>query len=220
MSIPLWRCPRMLYTCPAWWNNKKCQAKPIGKIQRRALINICTAFRTSPTKALEIEVSISPVKYQIDLIVRRFAARINRLLEDNAIVQRLPEKWRGGKPATRNPPIPTFKETKRKPATTLKKILKYASPDREKIMLFATAPWERTCSKFPGRFKTSPCTVGMDAAKPKSNTSSLSKGTKMTQTYYTSMLMVPKRTYRAFTGLELPQWHTIGGTRLKKVNWV
>jgi hypothetical protein len=52
--------PRMLYACPTWWNNKKCQAKPIEKVQRRALINICAAFRTSPTKALEIEASVPP----------------------------------------------------------------------------------------------------------------------------------------------------------------
>jgi hypothetical protein len=62
--------PKMLYACPTWWNNKKYQAKLIEKVQRKALIIICTAFRTSPTKALELEASVPPMKYQIDLTVR------------------------------------------------------------------------------------------------------------------------------------------------------
>ena len=53
-----------------------------------------------------------------------------------------------------SPSHTAFKETKGKPATPLKKIIKYTSPDREKITPVA---WERTCSKFPKRFKTSPC---------------------------------------------------------------
>ena len=26
--------PKMLYACPTWWNNKKCQAKPLERVQR------------------------------------------------------------------------------------------------------------------------------------------------------------------------------------------
>ena len=35
--------PKLLYACPTWWNDKKCQAKLLDKVQRRALI-ICTCF--------------------------------------------------------------------------------------------------------------------------------------------------------------------------------
>jgi hypothetical protein len=52
--------PKMLYACTAWWNNTKCQAKPLEKVQRNALRLICAAFRTTPTYALEIEASIPP----------------------------------------------------------------------------------------------------------------------------------------------------------------
>ena len=35
--------PKLLYACLTWWNDKKCQAKLLDKVQRRALI-ICTCF--------------------------------------------------------------------------------------------------------------------------------------------------------------------------------
>ena len=52
--------PKLLYACPAWWNNTKCLALPLDKVQRSALCLICAAFKTTPTHALEIKASIPP----------------------------------------------------------------------------------------------------------------------------------------------------------------
>lgn len=75
--------------------SKKCQAKPIEKIQRRALITVCAAFRTSLTAALEIEASVPPVKHQMDLLVRRYATNFplpHRLQRDKGKARDSPEK--------------------------------------------------------------------------------------------------------------------------------
>jgi hypothetical protein len=58
--------PKILYACPTWWNNTKRMAKPLEKVQRKALKLICAAFKTTPTYALEIEASIPPIKFQAD----------------------------------------------------------------------------------------------------------------------------------------------------------
>ena len=41
-------------------------------------------------------------------------------------------------------------------------MVQYTSHGQEKIIPFATAPWDRTVSKFPNRFKTTPCPTGLD----------------------------------------------------------
>ena len=98
--------PKILYACPAWWNNTKCQANPLTKVQRRGLLLICAAFKTTPTAALEIEASIPPIKFQADLLIHRYALRLNKLPANNAITQRLPKEWRNNKPPTFPPPHP------------------------------------------------------------------------------------------------------------------
>ena len=131
--------PKILYACPAWWNNKKCQLKPLEKIQRKALCLICAAFKTTPTHALEIEASIPPLKHQAYLISKRYAVRLNKLPTSNAIIQRLPDTWRENSRPTFPPPIPTT-PPKRKPKTSLYKLSLHTSHNHERINLYVPTP--------------------------------------------------------------------------------
>lgn len=150
--------PKILYACPSWRNNTKCQLKPLDKVQRKALLLICAAFKTTPSTVLEIESSIPPLKFQADLIKRRFAIRLNKLPTSNPILQRLPNEWRNGDPPSFPPPIPTSSMSKRKPASSLKKIATHTNHDHERIDPFFSPPWCRSFSLFPKRFTINPCT--------------------------------------------------------------
>ena len=143
--------PKILYACPTWWNNTKCQAKPLEKVQRKALLLICAAFKTSPTTALEVEASIPPLKIQANLISCRYAIRLNKLPTSSAVIQRLPSDWRNNDPPTFSLPLPTTQETRRKPATTLKKLLEHMNHTHERMDPYLSPPWCRSTSLFPGR---------------------------------------------------------------------
>jgi len=71
--------PILAYAAAAWWPSRVSKGKLIGKkkhekvlakIQRRALLIICAAFRTTPTEALELESSIPPIRHLLDQAVR------------------------------------------------------------------------------------------------------------------------------------------------------
>lgn len=160
--------PKILYACPSWWNNTKCQAKPLDKVQRKALILICAAFKTTPTSALEIEAAIPPLKHQANLITRRYAVRLNKLPHNNAIIQRLPNEWRNNTPPTHPPPIATS-TPRRKPKTTISKIANFTSHNHEKINPYATPPWLRAISLFPNRLQFNPCVSSPDATNNREN---------------------------------------------------
>ena len=157
--------PKILYACSSWWNNTKCQRKPLEKVQRNAMRLICAAFKTTPTYALEIEASIPPLKYQAELISRRYATRLNKLPTSSAVIQRLPNEWRSNNPPTFPPPIPTAPTPARKPLTNLKKIEKHTSHDQERIDPFSSPPWRRTHSIFPDRFNINTCPPNTDKVK-------------------------------------------------------
>ena len=160
--------PKTLYACPAWWNNTKCQAKPLEKVQRKALILICAAFKTTPTTALEIEASIPPLSHQANLIRRRYAVRLNKLPTNSAIIQRLPKEWRNNNPPTFPPPIP-ISTPKRRSKTSLQKLTTFTNHDHERINPFASPPWMRTLSLFPNRLIIKPCDKSTDAATDREN---------------------------------------------------
>jgi ribonuclease HI len=153
--------PKILYSCPSWWNNTKCQAKPLEKVQRKALCLICAAFKTSPTHALEIESSIPPLKHQAYLGMRRYALRLNKLPTTNAIIQRLPGEWRNNEKPTFPPPI-TTSTPNRKPKTTLKKLATHTNHDHERIDPYAYPPWSRSLSLFPNRILINYCDSNVD----------------------------------------------------------
>ena len=153
--------PKILYACPAWWNNTLVQAKPLEKVQRKALILICAAFKTTPTAALEIEASVPPIKHQAYLISRRYAIRLNKLPVNNAIIQRLPKEWRNNEGPSFPPPIQTHNN--KKPKTTLRKLSTHTNHDHERINPYATTPWYRPTFIFPNRFQINPCDNTPDA---------------------------------------------------------
>ncbi|PBK58278.1 hypothetical protein ARMSODRAFT_839020, partial [Armillaria solidipes] len=71
--------------------------KMLTQVQNRALHLICAAFRTTPIVALEIEVSIPPMRHLLDLERDRFAVQICKFSETSPIIQRLAdEDWRSG----------------------------------------------------------------------------------------------------------------------------
>ena len=160
---------KILYACPAWWNNTQVQARPLDKVQRKALCLICAAFKTTPTAALEIEASIPPVKHQAQLSARRYAIRINKLPKNNAIIQRLPKEWRDNEDPTFPPPIPSLKLNRRSTKTTLNKISAHTNHDHERIDPYATPPWCRSMSSFPNRLLINPCIANTDTAIAREN---------------------------------------------------
>jgi ribonuclease HI len=159
--------PKILYACPSWWNDTKCQARALEKVQRKALRLICAAFKTTPTNALEIEASIPPLQLQAQLSKKRYAIRLNKLPNSSAIIQRLPNVWRENQDPTFPPPIPTF--PRRNPKTTLSKLLTHTSHEHERINPFSSPPWLRSLSLFPNRLLTNPCDNSVDSATARDN---------------------------------------------------
>ena len=170
--------PKILYACPTWWNDTKCQAKALEKVQRKALVLICAAFKTTPTHALEVEASIPPLQLQAQLSRRRCAIRLNKLPTSNAILQRLPNAWRDNQPPSFPPPIPT-NTRRRKAKTTLSKIASFTNHDHERINPFSSPPWLRSLSLFPNRMMTKPCDKSTDPVTARDNHLNLSNDLKL-----------------------------------------
>ena len=99
--------PKILYAAPVWASGKANQLKPLVKVQRRALIQMCAAFRTTSTEALEIEASLPPLHLQIKQLKTQYAIRFNRLPSSSPVLQRLGNDWRKGKKPKFPPPSPT-----------------------------------------------------------------------------------------------------------------
>ena len=160
--------PKILYASPAWWNDTKCQATALEKVQRKALRLICAAFRTTPTRALEIEASIPPLQLQAYLSKKRYAIRLNKLPTSSAVIQRLPNTWRDNQNPTFPPPVPTSPPS-RIPKTTLRKLAALTSHDHERINPFSSPPWTRSLSLFPNRLLTKLCDNSTDPATTRDN---------------------------------------------------
>jgi hypothetical protein len=60
--------PIINYAAPTWAAGTKTQIKPLVKVQNKALRLICTAFRTSPIHALEIEAAIPPLDIHLETV--------------------------------------------------------------------------------------------------------------------------------------------------------
>ena len=153
--------PKILYACPAWWNNMKCQATHLEKVQRKALRLICAAFKTTPTHALEVEASVPPLKHRAYLISRRYAIRLNKLPTTNAIIQRLPDAWRDNEKPTFPPPIPTT-VPRRRPKPTLTKLASHTNHNHERINPYASPPWACVLTLYPDRISVTPCDNSID----------------------------------------------------------
>ena len=147
--------PKMLYAAPIWANGKANQLKPLAKVQRRALILICAAFRTTSTEALEIEASLPPLHLRIKQLKMQYAIHFNRLPSSSPVLQRLSNNWRKGKKPKLPPPLPPKRfnnsTADNKRSTPLMELEKLTSPTHERSKPFHSPPWRKTASSFPNR---------------------------------------------------------------------
>ena len=166
----------MLYACPTWWNSTKCMAKPLEKVQHKALRLICAAFRTTPIRTLEVEASIPHIRFQADLITRRYATRLNKLPNASPVIKRLPNAWRDNKPPLSPPPSPLHTSLRENPLQHSKKYpSSLATTTRDPIPL----PPHPGTGPYPYSRVASPSTLvshllttshlGKDTSKPSPN---------------------------------------------------
>src|SRR6266511_5330740 len=64
------------YRAPIWWNNQKHLLEKFQRLQNTALRTILGAFKTSPTKAMEIEAAIPPPKVRFEKTCYNYAVKI------------------------------------------------------------------------------------------------------------------------------------------------
>ncbi|KAF5377839.1 hypothetical protein D9615_006682 [Tricholomella constricta] len=152
--------PVLTYGSPVWWTGKKTHINILDKVQNTALRHIAGAFKTTPIKALEIDLAIPPINLALDLANARYADRLHKLNHTNPVLQRLSSEWRDGTPPISPPPLPSQKPTKsKKPPkrTQLEKIAAstYRPSEGEKIIPFISPPWRRTARDFGPRLTIS-----------------------------------------------------------------
>jgi hypothetical protein len=80
------------YATLTWAAGTKTQIKPLIKVQNKVLRLICTAFRTSPIYALEVEVAIPPLDIHLATVKQNAAIRLSKIPLLSPITQRLPNK--------------------------------------------------------------------------------------------------------------------------------
>lgn len=95
----------MTYASPVWWRGQKTLANKLSVVQNKCLRHICAAFRTTPTRALEIESATPPIPFYLNAINRNYATRLHKLPRTNPIIIRLPQIWRGYDPPSHAPPF-------------------------------------------------------------------------------------------------------------------
>src|SRR6266498_3019677 len=54
------------YGIPIWWNNQKHLLKKFQRLQNAALRTILGAFKTSPTKTMDIEAAVPPSRIRFE----------------------------------------------------------------------------------------------------------------------------------------------------------
>ncbi|KNZ82139.1 RNA-directed DNA polymerase from mobile element jockey [Termitomyces sp. J132] len=148
--------PVITYACTVWWTGKKVHLEKLTKIQTYALRHMAGAFRTTPTKALEVDMAIPPLEIVMDTVVGGYTNRLLRLKESNPIIGRLKDDWRQTGQAANTPPLPSRKPTKRKKnqkLNQLKRIAKmmYKPMEGEHIDPFFPPPWHNTAERFGDR---------------------------------------------------------------------
>jgi len=137
----------MTYGSPIWWKRQKNQSGTLEKVQNASLRFICGAFRTSPSRALEVIASIPPILHRLDLIQSNSALRLNKMDSGHAILQRLPSDWRNGEELTYPPPLPASK-TPTSRSTRLVAFSQLSLPSHERIQPFLFPPWSLTAEDF------------------------------------------------------------------------
>lgn len=148
----------MTYASPVWWNGQKLLANKLSVIQNKCLRHICAAFRTTPTRALEIESATPPIPFYLNLIKRNYATRMHKLPRTNPIIMRLPQIWRGYDPPDHAPPLPPNKKPRnphsrpsKTKSTRLQNIANLSDPYIPHVDIHAIPPWDDFHEKYNNR---------------------------------------------------------------------
>ncbi|KAF5379794.1 hypothetical protein D9615_005662 [Tricholomella constricta] len=148
--------PVLTYASPIWWSGKKTHINILDKVQNTALRHIAGAFKTTPIKALEVDLSIPPINLALDLANARYADCLHKLNTTNPIIQRLSDEWRDGEKPSTPPPLPSQKPTRSKKTpkpTQLESIATqtYRPTEGERIIPLIAPPWRKTARDFGKR---------------------------------------------------------------------
>ena len=152
--------PQILYAAPVWYTGERQKGlvHKLEVVQNQSLRLILAAFKTTPTRALQTEASIPPVKITLDQHLERAALRLNGLDLRHPILQRLPPAWRGGLPPFYPPPLALLT----RPKTRLEMLALRSNPHFERIKPFADPPWRRGLGDLAHHFKSSLRPPGVD----------------------------------------------------------
>lgn len=147
--------PILTYASPIWWTGKKIHINKLTRVQNEALQHMARAFRTTPIKALEVDMSLPPIDITMSMTLGGYANRLHKLKTTNPVLERLPEEWRQGKPATNPPPFPprtTARKVRPVKMTQLEKLARrtYKPELGESIDPFISPPWRRTAKDHNG----------------------------------------------------------------------
>jgi ribonuclease HI len=155
--------PILSYASTIWWKGSKSHAQTLSVVQNKALRLITGAFKTTPTRAMEIEASIPPIGLHLDYLNSNFATRLRKLPPNHPIVLRLPIGIRPPEEADPHLPFPLphkparhFRNAARRDlaiaanaernrnCTRLWSIAKSVNLNSEAIDILANPPWHRT----------------------------------------------------------------------------
>ncbi|KAJ3559098.1 hypothetical protein NP233_g11351 [Leucocoprinus birnbaumii] len=138
--------PIMTYASAVWWTGKTYHVKHLRLVQNRALRLICTAFKTTPINALEVEGSIPPIQLHLDYLNRKAGICLNKLSVSSPVIQRLPPTWSD----THKPE--TDLHSGLACPTQLNKIASMTAPNHERIFPFLLPLWQKTSADYVDRF--------------------------------------------------------------------
>ena len=148
--------PVMEYGAAVWWKGKKSHAGKLERVQNKALVKICAAFRTSPVAALQVEAAIKPISHHLDTVIERVGIRLMKLSVSNPVMERI-NIWPRTMEMERRVPLPPVPRCNRRqmpfPQTCLGRISSFITPHHERIGGQVEPPWELAGEKFRDRVK-------------------------------------------------------------------
>ena len=114
------------------------------------------AFKTTPIKALEVDMAIPPIEITLNMTLEGYAHRLHKLKRSNPVIERLPREWKQEEPSKNPPPLPSARTTrngKKGKLTQIDRLAKetYSPMDGEDIDPFIAPPWRRTARLYGQR---------------------------------------------------------------------
>ena len=115
----------------------------LNKVQNRVLYLIYVAFYTTPTYALELEVSILTLSLYLNFLTRHTAIHFNKLSTNNSILQYLSNNWYNRQSPSNSSSLLT-KHNCRFKLTQLQKTVIFTFLSHEYIFPFLLSTWQKT----------------------------------------------------------------------------